>query len=154
MSVAAKAAKAAKARSDNTTAHRVSSDDETSSEDEGTDQNKRSKAAKKSDAKKSPAAKKSPGAKQDFPALNEIDAVCIQEELESILGKLGAMPDTKLQLQQISAQIEEHDELIVSIDEDMEAKRNERVLIVGKIAEVHAQHPLVHSHRCVHAVEG
>ena len=158
MSVADKRASAANAigDDDNKDIYRVSSDeDETASEDENTDKNKIKKKKPKDDKKKpkddkkKSAANKSPAPKQDRPAPNEIDVVGIQEELESILGKLGAVTDTALQLEQISAQIAEHDELIVSIDEDIEAKKNERIQIAHRITEVQAQHPLVHSHMCV-----
>ena len=156
VSVADKPASTAKAISDdnNNAVYRVSSDeDETASEDEITDKNKIKKKKPKDDKKKKKkpkdAANKSPAPKQDRPAPKEIDVVGIQEELESILGKLGAVTDTALQLEQISAQIAEHDELIVSIDEDIEAKKNERIQIAHRITEVQAQHPLVHSHMCV-----
>lgn len=156
VSVADKPASAAKAigDDDNKDTYRVSSDeDETASEDEITDKNKIKKKKPKDDKKKKKkpkdAANKSPAPKQDRPAPNEIDVVGIQEELESILGKLGAVTDTALQLEQISAQITEHDELIASIDEDMEAKKTERIQIAHRITEVQAQHPLVHSHMCV-----
>jgi hypothetical protein len=149
VSVADKPASAAKAigDDDNKDTYRVSSDeDETASEDEITDKNKIKKKKPKDDKKKK---KKPKDAANKSPAPKEIDVVGIQEELESILGKLGAVTDTALQLEQISAQITEHDELIASIDEDMEAKKTERIQIARRITEVQAQHPLVHSHMCV-----